>query len=138
MPNLLNIYMNPNKYAVQLPIEKIIADNKIHKQGVNRYKTIIKSGGTVKSIIVVKHPKKEYYAVLDGHHRYWAFKELKYKEISCAIIKDYIGLGFYITKEGGFQPDPKITKYIRIPVKQLTQFMNEFIKDPEKLFKKEE
>jgi len=132
------MYMNPDKYAVQLPIRTIIADGKIDKEGIKRYKTLIQSGASIKSLLVVKHPKKEFYAVLDGHHRYWAYKELGYHEIRCAIVKDYIGLGFYITKEGGFQPDPKITKYIRIPLKQFNQYMTDFIKNPETFFQKKE
>ena len=128
--------MNPDKYAVQIPLEKIIADIKIDEQGIERYKNLIQSGKTIKSLLVVKHPRKDFYAVLDGHHRYWAYKQLGYQNVNCAIIKDYIGLGFFITKEGGFQPDPKITKYLRIPLKQFTEYINEFIKNPENLLQK--
>jgi hypothetical protein len=35
---------------------------------------MINSGVATKAIVVVKRPEKEYYAVLDGYHRFWAQK----------------------------------------------------------------
>ena len=104
-------------------------------QGIKKIIKQIKLGKSIKSIVVVKHPKKEYYAVLDGHHRFWALKILGRTTIKCAIVEDYLGLGFYLTKEGIFQPNPKITKYIRIPLKRFNQYIIDFIKSPEKMFK---
>jgi hypothetical protein len=136
MTNFINAITNPDKYAVELPINKIIADNKVDKKWIQNIIIHLKSGKPIKSIVVVKHPKKDYFAVLDGHHRYWALKELDINTIKCAVVEDYVGLGYYLTKEGAFQPNPKITKYIRIPIKRFNQYIYEFIKNPEKLFKK--
>ena len=96
---------------------------KVDEQGIKRIINKVKSGESIKTIVVVKHPEKEYFAVLDGHHRFWALKELGISTIKCAVVEDNIGLGFYLTKEGVFQPDPKITKYIRIPLKRFNQYM---------------
>ena len=136
MTNLLKAISNPNKYAIELPINKIVADNKIEKKGIQKIINDIESGKSIKSIVVVKHPEKEYFAVLDGHHRYWALRELGKSTIKCAVVEDSIGLGFYLTKEGVFQPNPIITKHIRIPIKRFNQYFINFLKNPEKLFKK--
>jgi hypothetical protein len=64
-----DVFSNPEKYLVQLPIDKIIADSKVSREGVEGYKQRIKDGEKVGLIIVVKHPKFDVYAVLDGHHR---------------------------------------------------------------------
>ena len=134
MVSFIKAYTNPEKYAVDLEIDKIIADKKVDIAGVQRYKDLIDSGVKTKSIVVVKHPKKEYYAVLDGHHRFCAYKQLGYSSIKSAVVEDFIGLGFYLTKEGRFQPDPKITKYIRIPLKRFNEFIVDFIEAPERFF----
>ena len=136
MVNFFKAYIKPNKYAINIPIHKIISDSKIDKNGVNRIIKIIESGKKTKAIVVVKHPKKDYYAVLDGHHRYWAYRILRYRFIKCAIIEDFFYLGFYMTKNGLLQPDPRITKYIRIPLKRFYIYINDFIRNPEKLLKK--
>jgi hypothetical protein len=137
MTNFFKIISNPDKYSTDLPLKKIIANNKVDKQGIQRITNNIKSGESIKSIVVVKHPEEEYFAVLDGHHRFWAFKELGIPTIKCAVVEDNIGLGFYLTKEGVFQPDPKITRYIRIPLKRFNQYITDFLKAPEKLIKKQ-
>jgi hypothetical protein len=134
MTNFIKAITNPDKYSIEVPIHKIVADNKVDENWIQNIIVHLKSGKTVKSIVVVKHPDKDYFAVLDGHHRYWAQKELDMKTIKCAVVEDFIGLGFYLTKEGVFQPNPKITKYIRIPIKRFNQYIYEFIKNPEKLF----
>jgi hypothetical protein len=136
MANFFKAYINPNKYSKILPIQKIIADSKIDKKYVKKIVNIIKSGEKIKAIVVVKHPKKNYYAVLDGHHRYWAFKILKIPYIKCAVVEDFFYIGFYMTKNGLLQPDPRITKYIRIPLKRFYLYINNFIRNPEKLIKK--
>jgi hypothetical protein len=135
MVNLLKAYSNPDKYAEDIPIDKIVADLKVDIEGVNRLIDIIESGEMIKTIVVVKHPKDNYYAVLDGHHRFWAQKILRYPIVKCAVVEDFFGLGFHMTKNGIFQPDPKFTKYVRIPLKRFYSYITEFIKEPEKLLK---
>jgi hypothetical protein len=118
MINFIKAITNPDKYSVDLPINKIIADNKVDKKWIQELTDNINSGKTLKSIVVVKHPDKDYFA------------------IKCAVVNDFIGLGFFLTKEGIFQPNPKITKYIRIPIKRFNRYIYEFVKNPEKLLKK--
>ena len=136
MVTFLKAYTNPNKYAQYIITKQIVADIKVDLDGVNRLINQIESGKKLKAIVIVKHPKKEYYAVLDGHHRFWAQKILGYNKIKCAVIEDIFGIGFHLTKNGIFQPDPKITKYIRIPLKRIYSYISEFIDEPEKIINK--
>ena len=76
MVTFLKAYTNPNKYAQYIITKQIVADIKVDLDGVNRLINQIESGRELKAIVIVKHPKKEYYAVLDGHHNrryfwYW-------------------------------------------------------------------
>lgn len=116
-----------------IEIEKIVADKKVYKKGVESYKKEIISGKNIRLITVVKHPKINLYAVLDGHHRFWAQKELGKSRIKCTVIHDFIGPLFFFTKEGYLQPTPLFTEYVRVPFKKLKRFLEEFIKEPEKL-----
>jgi hypothetical protein len=116
--------------------QKIVADTKIDLDGLKRLISQIESGKKIKAIVIVKHPKKDYYAVLDGHHRFWAQKILGYDIIRSAVIEDFFGLGFHLTKNGIFQPDPRITKYIRIPLKRIYSYITEFINEPEMIITK--
>ena len=133
MSNILKTILKPDKYSVELPLNMIVADNKVEEEWIQKIIADIRTGQKIKSIVVVKHPKKDFFAVLDGHHRYWAYKKLKFPKIKCAVINDIYGLGFYLTKKGIFQPDPRITKYIRIPIKRFNKFIVDFIKNPENM-----
>lgn len=136
MVTFIKAYTNPNKYAQYISTKEIVADIKVDLNGINRLITQIESGKEIKAIVIVKHPKKNYYAVLDGHHRFWAQKILGYDKMKCAVIEDFFGLGFHLTRNGIFQPDPKITKYIRIPLKRIYSYITEFINEPEKTINK--
>ena len=126
-----DVFLHPNKYSVCLPVEKIVADSKVSRQGIEIYKRKIANNEKINPIIVVKHPRKDLYAVLDGHHRYYAFLELGKTEIDCAIAGDYSSVIFYLTEHGYFQPSPEITEGIRHPAirlhHNLKQFLTNFI-----------
>jgi ParB-like nuclease domain len=85
----IDVFQNPKKYLVRVPIEEIVADIKVTREGVDGYKQKIKSGEKIAPLIVVKHPKFDKYAVLDGHHRYYAYLELGKKEVDCALAGDF-------------------------------------------------
>jgi hypothetical protein len=126
-----DVFLNPDKYAVCLPIGKIVADSKVTRQGIENYKQRILQNEKVGPIIVVKHPRKDLYAVLDGHHRYYAYLEFGRTEIDCALAGDYSSVIFYLTMHGYFQPSPQMTEGIRHPVirlhQNLKQFLNHFV-----------
>src|SRR4030042_7013479 len=84
----IDVFQNPEKYLVRVPIDEIVADTKVSREGVEGYKQKIKRGEKIAPIIVVKHPSIEKYAVLDGHHRYYAFQELGKKDVDCALAGD--------------------------------------------------
>ena len=123
----VDVFLNPEKYAICLPINKIVADSKVSKEGVEDYKQKIKNKEKIKPIIVVKHPNKDKYAVLDGHHRYYAYLELGKKEVNCALAGSYSNVIFYLTQNGYFQPSIEITNELRRPVKKLHKNLKEFL-----------
>jgi hypothetical protein len=132
----IDVFANPEKYMVRLPIDKIIADSKVSREGVEKYKQKIKKGKKVAPIIVVKHPRFEAYAVLDGHHRYYAYLELGKKEVNCALAGDFSSVMFYLTEHGFFQPKKEIREEMRRPIplfhENVDEFLHNFLKDPNK------
>ena len=122
-----DVFFHPNKYAICLPIEAVVADCKVSRQGIEVYKKKIRAHQKINPIIVVKHPRKERYAVLDGHHRYYAYLELGKKEVDCAIAGDYSSVVFYLTQHGYFQPSSEFTEGIRQPAIRLHQNLKEFL-----------
>ena len=108
-----------------------MADSKVSRKGIEFYKQKIAANQPVNPLIVVKHPRKDLYAVLDGHHRYCAYLELGKKEIDCALAGDYSSVIFYLTEHGYFQPSTQITEGIRQPAiklhENLKQFLNNFV-----------
>ena len=125
----IDMLLNPEKYRVSIDIRKIIADKKVYREGVERYKNMLKSGKDIGTIVVVKHPEKDLYAVLDGHHRFWALKEMRFNEIKCAVIQDSFGFLFNLTKDGYLQPTPELIQYFVVPLKSFGEQLNEFKKN---------
>lgn len=148
----LDIFLFPEKYSVPLPIDQIVADAKVDVDGVIRYKEQLAAGTQLRPIVVVKHPRKDLYAVVDGHHRFFAQIEFGQKDIDCAVIQDFVGFMFQLTKDGWLQPHPGFTKHVRVPIlefhqkldqsinqdlrQNLKQFLADFNQNPEKLIEK--
>jgi hypothetical protein len=132
----IDVFSNPEKYLVRLPIEKIVADSKVNPKFVERYKQMIKRGEKVAPVIVVKHPRFEVYAVLDGHHRYYAYLELGKKIVNCALAGDFSSVLFFMTERGYFQPKPEVREEMRRPIpflhENIEEFLKNFLKDPKK------
>ena len=132
----MDVFSNPEKYLVRLPIEKIVADSKVSPEEIEMYKQKIKKGEKIAPIIVVKHPKFDLYIVLDWHHGYYAFLELGKKEIVCALAENFSSIIFYLTEHGFFQPNPETKGEMREPVlklhENLQEFLQNFLKDPNK------
>jgi hypothetical protein len=122
-----DVFVNPNKYAKRLSMNKIVADAKVSKEGIAIYKKKVLSKDKIDPIIVVRYPRMELYAVLDGHHRYFAYQQLGEKTIYAAIAGDYSSVIFYLTKNGYFQPSAEITKTLREPVIQLHKNLKDFL-----------
>jgi hypothetical protein len=112
-----------------LPVGEVVADTRVYREGVERYKEKIAKGESLPPIIVVKHPTKELYAVLDGHHRYYAYVELGRKEIDCALTGNTSGVIFYLTEHGVFQPPSEITEHIRVPAFEFNAKVKHFLSD---------
>ena len=131
----VDVFLNPSKYLKRLPLQEIVADTRIYRKGVERYKKKIANGESVPPIIVVKHPTKELYAVLDGHHRYYAYVELGREEIDCALAGNVSAVIFYMTEHGLFQPPSGLTEHIRVPAfefnAKVKQFLSDFSNDPQ-------
>ncbi len=135
----IDVFSNPEKYLICLPIEKIVADTKVSAEAIELYKQKIKNDEKIPPIIVVKHPRFEVYAVLDGHHRFYACLEMGRKEIECALAGDFSSVVFYLTEHGFFQPDLETKGEMRKPVlklhENLQDFLQNFLKDPDKMKK---
>jgi len=134
----IDVFANPEKYLVRLPIDKLVADTKVDPEAIEMFKKI-ENGVKIAPLIVVKHPKFDAYAVLDGHHRYYAFLELGKKEVDCALAGDFSSLMFYMTEHGYFQPKPETKeenqkKTINLH-ENVQDFLQNFLKDPNKLQK---
>lgn len=134
MVNPFKKFANPKKYAEKIDIKKVISVPKVYKKGVEKYKKIILSGKPVRPLIVLKHPTEDLYAVLDGHHRFYAYLELGFPTIEAVVLKSHKHL-FDMTKRGLLQPTPRFTKFIRVPVLTLSRYVNKFIRTPFKLLK---
>ena len=132
----IDVFSNPEKHLVRLPMDKIIADTKVNPEAVAQYKQKIKSGETIAPIIVVKHPRFDVYAVLDGHHRYYAYLELGTKKVNCALAGDFSSVLFFMTQQGYFQPKAEVREEIRKPIpflhENIEEFLHNFLKDPKK------
>ena len=124
-----DVLVNPCKYAKPVAIDKIIADTKISREGVEYYKKKIKANEPIDPIVVVKHPRLDVYAVLDGHHRYWACKELGKETIYCAVAEDYSSVIFYLTEHGYLQPNAEATEHLRLPAKKMHEYLKQFLED---------
>ena len=132
----VDVFANPEKYLVRLPIEKLVADTKVDPEAIEMYKKKIQNGEKIAPLIVVKHPKFDVYAVLDGHHRYYALLELGKKKVDCALAGDFSSLMFYMTEQGYFQPKPETKEENQKKIIHLHEnvqdFLHNFLKDPKK------
>jgi len=127
--------LHPEKHSQKIDIKKVVAASKLHKQGVERYKKNILDGKTIKPIVVLKHPHEELYAVLDGHHRFYALLELGNTAIDAVVLSSRTKFLFNKTKDGWLQPTPAMTKYIHVPVLVFARYINNFIRNPKKHLK---
>ena len=121
-----DVYANPEKYVIKLPAEKVVSDSKVQSDVVCRYGRRIAQGQDIEPIIVIKHPKRDLYAVVDGHHRYHAYRQLGQREIPCALEGVFPSVIFYMTKKGFFQPKPKKDGHTRISFRVMRYFMKLF------------
>jgi hypothetical protein len=120
----------------KISIKKIASDPKIHREGVERYIEKIKGNEPIKPITLIKHPVEDLYAVLDGHHRFYAYAETGAEEVDAIVIKSPVSLLFRGTRSGWFQPTPRVTKYFREPMKVLVRYMRSFMGSPRVMLKK--
>ena len=135
----IDVFANPEKYLTCLPIDKLVADTKVSEEAIEMYKQKIQNGEKIPPIIVLKHPKFDVYAVVDGHHRYYACLEMGKKEVECALAGDFSSVLFYLTEHGFFQPNLETKGEMQKPVLKLheniQEFLQNFLKDPDKLKK---
>lgn len=127
--------VQPEKHKEKIDMRKIVAAPKTYKKGVEKYKEWILAGKTVRPIVVLKHPDEDVYAVLDGHHRFYAFLELGFQDVDAAVIRSRTKFLFNRTKDGWLQPTPRMTKFIRTPAIVLAKYVNSFVRNPRKLLK---
>lgn len=130
MTDLIRAYFDPESHAVEVPVHLILSDEKVDDGHVARLGGGIKDPSTMRPIVVIRHPRVEVYAVLDGHHRFCLVRNMGCPTIRAAVVDDYVGLGFHLTARGLFQPTPAFTKFVRVPIKRFVSWMTEFLSDP--------
>ena len=130
MTDLFRAYFHPAKHAQEVPVGLVVSDEKVDEDHVAR----IGEGGldpsTMRPIVVIRHPRVEAYAVLDGHHRFRLVRDMGCETIRAAVVDDYVGLGFFLTERGLFQPTPAFTKHVRIPLKRFVWWMRPSSRTP--------
>jgi hypothetical protein len=131
--DLFRAYTLPDRYANDVPVDLVVCDSKVDPDLVERIRSSVEDGDKVKAIVVIKHPKQGIYAVLDGHHRFHALRSTGATTVRAAVVDDYIGLGFKLTKSGKFQPSPEFTRLVRVPLKRFLACMERFLRDPNKV-----
>ncbi len=127
MTDLISAYTAPEEHCVELNVDDIVSDDNVddeYAQQLAEHDT-----SELPPIIVLKHPEKQLYAVLDGHHRLRAARIRKTKTIRAVVVDDYTGLGFDLTRRGMLQPSKEVTRYIRVPLKRFTEQMRSFLFD---------
>jgi hypothetical protein len=137
MTDLFRAYFDPNKHAREIPVGLIVTDNKVDEDYVGKMAEGVDDPREMKAIVVIKHPKEEVYSVLDGHHRYRLHLETGCDTIRAAVVDDYVGLGYFLTKKGAFQPTAKFTKYIRVPIKRFISQTEAFLREPFEVLKRQ-
>jgi hypothetical protein len=135
----IDVFANPEKYLICLPIEKLVADTKVDPEAIEMYKKKLQNGEKIAPLIVLKHPRFDVYAVLDGHHRYYALLEMDKKMVDCALAGDFSSVIFYMTEHGYFQPKPETKEENQKKIIHLHEnvqdFLQNFLKDPNKIKK---
>jgi len=137
MTDLVRAYTFPERFAVELPIDRIVCDGKVDEGHVERIMGGADGPRAMKPIVVIKHPRQDVYAVLDGHHRFSAARRRGAQTIRAAVVDDYVGLGFELTKRGAFQPSSLFTKHVRVPAKRLASYMERFQRAPREMLREE-
>lgn len=137
MVDIIRAFSFPNRYKQNLPINRIVCDQKVVEEGISHYQEKLEMGHDPKPLIVIKHPNEEMYAVLDGHHRFQAMKKMGMHRVPAVVVNAYLKPVFTLTKKGYFQPTPIVTKYVRIPFKKLTAYMKGFLENSWQLLGKE-
>ncbi|MFH1229180.1 MAG: hypothetical protein V1678_02015 [Candidatus Aenigmatarchaeota archaeon] len=122
-------------YKEIISMENIVSDGKVYEAGVERKVKMLASGEDIGDVSVVKHPKENIFAVMNGHHAYEAFKRFGTEQIECSVIPDSVGPLFYLTERGLLQPSPLFTEYVRVPFKEMKEYLKLFLIEPEKLKK---
>lgn len=137
MVDIIRAFSFPDRFKEEIPIDRIVTDRKVVEDGVSHYHNKLEQGHEAKPLIVIKHPKREVYAVLDGHHRFEAMKRMGVEEVQAVVVDAYLKPVFTMTKKGYFQPMPIITKYVRIPFKKFAAYMKQFLDNPWQLLSKD-
>lgn len=128
--------VTPKEWKAYVDMKKIVADSKVYPEGVKMYQDRIKRGEDIGTITLIKHPKEDLYAVLDGHHRFYAYSNMGIERTKCIVVPDPVGFLFTLTKDGMLQPTEEFTQYVRVPFKKLESFLYDFLNRPEELLKR--
>ena len=100
-------------------VKKLHISEKTSGNGVKRYEDKIDAGKYIDPIVAIGRPWDGQRVVLDGSHKAKAYKNKNVEKVLCTVYYDYFGIGYFLVKEGLFQPAVAVTKHIRDPLKRL-------------------
>lgn len=128
---LAKVSLAPDDYTRWVRMDEIECDSVVHIPKVRKFIELLKEGKRFPPIQAIRHPlypEVRKYAVLNGHHRYFAYKALGRKRIQVIVIEGgTYGVLYELTKRGVFQVNDKYQAFIRNPVEKW--FRKRFIKD---------
>ena len=90
MVSLWAALANPERYAVDVPTDNCFAVGPIDKNKVWKIIRAYLKGVNFKPLVGIAHPYKNgRITIADGHHRFYAYKELGLGTIRVAVSDDY-------------------------------------------------
>jgi hypothetical protein len=127
---MARVALLPDEYTYWVNLCDLECDVVIHPPKVRKFVELMKHGHKFPPIQVIRHPlwpEVKLCAVLNGHHRFFAYKVLGRKRIK-AIVIDGGGYGilYELTKRGVFQVNDKYQAFIRNPIEKW--FRKKFVK----------
>jgi len=121
---LAKVALAPDEYTRWVNIDQLECDTVIHKPKLRKFVELMKDKKMrFPPIQAIKHPlwpKVKRYAVLNGHHRYFAYRVLKRKRIQAILVEGgSYGILYELTKRGVFQVNDTYQAVIRNPIEKI-------------------
>ena len=119
---LAKVALAPDDYTHWVRMCELECDSVVHIPKVKKFIELVKKGVVFPPIQAIRHPlwpEIRKYAILNGHHRYFAYKALGRKRIQVIVIDaGAYGVLYELTKRGVFQVNDRFQAVIRNPIEK--------------------